>query len=103
MIPRLTGREGDRAVAHQGGGYTMARSRCQQRVPAYLGIEMGMQVDKTWRYSSTLGIDFLSGTAINFADLSNGVTADAHISRVGFAARAVYNQSVPDYHVISHV
>ena len=92
----LAGREGDAAVAEQGGGDAVPGDGRQHRIPADLRVEVGVQVNKSRRDREPVGADLLLASAVHFADGGDGVAVDGDIRGKRFGTRAVDDLAVPN-------
>ena len=94
------GREGDAAVAEQGGGDTMPGDRGHVRIPADLGVEVRVQIDEARRDGLPAGVDFLAPVAGNFAHGGDGVAIDGNVAFERRAAGAIDDDTVANYEIV---
>ena len=71
-VGRLAGREGDAAVAEQGGGHAVPAHRRHLRVPADLRVQVRVQIDEAGRDGQPLGVDLALALAVDLADSRDG-------------------------------
>ena len=90
-------RKGNAAVPEQGGGDAVPGDRRHVRIPADLGVEVGMQVDEPRRHGMAGRVDFLAPLAADFADGADGVAVDGDVAFERLVAGAVDNGSVADH------
>ena len=98
----LAGREGDAAVAEQGGGHAMPGDWREQRIPAGLGVEVGVQVHETGRDGVALRVDFLAAPAGDLTDSGDRVAVDGDIAMGRLVAEPVDDEPVADGEIVSH-
>ena len=102
LVAGPTGREGHAAIAQQRSGHAMPADRRAARIPADLGIEMGMDVDEARRHMQAVGVDFAPGAAADLADFGDQATVDGHVAGKGLAAAAVNNLAATNHDVMCH-
>ena len=102
VVPVLgaDGRQGVAAVAGNDGGHTVPGGRERQRVPAELGIVVGVRVDEAWGYDETVSIDRPMRAPPDAADVGDDAALDAHVGVDHRQARAVDDGAVLDNEVV---
>ena len=95
--------EGDAAVAEQGGGDAMPGHRRHVRIPADLGIEMGVQIDEAGRDGMAGGVDLLLAGLRHCADRGDRIAVNGDVNFLGRIARAVHDEAVADYQIMSQL
>ena len=74
-------RERHAAVAHHHRRHAVPARRREQRVPADLRVEMGVQVDEARRDQPVGRVDLASAAAVDLADRDDAVAADPDVGR----------------------
>ncbi len=95
--------EGDAAVARHHRGDPVVHRRGPERIPAELGIEMGVGVDEPRRHHQSAGVDDLGGfDVIEAPDRQDVAVADGDIAPEAGHARSVDHDAALDQHVTLH-
>ena len=80
----------------------MPGDRRQQRIPARLGIEVGVKINEPRRNHVALCVDLAVPRVIDLADLGDGAAVDRDIAGEGFRTGAVDNVAAPDDEIVGH-
>ena len=82
----------------------MIRTRTHQWIPTDLGIQMGMQVDKSGGNHLALGINgFRRRRGTQITDARNTSVADRYVGLNGCSARAVDDTAARNNEIVFHV
>ena len=100
LVRRLAGRKGDAAVAHEHGGDAVPAHRRQRRIPANLGVEVGVQVDEAGGDGHALGVDLPPPLALDLAHLGDAAAFDGDIARHRLRAGAIDKLSPANHDVV---
>ena len=95
------GRDREAAVAGKHAGDAVVARRAQRRVPEYLGVVMGVDIDKPRRHHQTGGVDGFFRRLVDLADRHDTSVPDADIALVACGAGAVDDGSAFD-HIVQH-
>jgi hypothetical protein len=98
----LAGRERHAAVAEHDGRDAVPARRRRDRVPADLGVEMGVDVDEPRAHDPPLGVDRLPAAAIEVAHGGDPVAGDRHVAPERRTPGAVDHGPVSDHEVVCH-
>ena len=96
------GREGDAAVADQGGRDTVTRDRRDMRIPADLRVEVRMQVDEAGRDGHPFGVDFAPALGVHLADGGYRTAIYGDVGGRGLPAQAVDDLASADHDLMRH-
>ena len=97
------GREGHAAVAEQRGGDAVPGDGRHVRIPADLGVQVGVQVDEAGGDRMAAGVDFFDALGGYVAHGNDGVAVDGDIRGERFGAGAVHDGAVADYEIMCHL
>jgi hypothetical protein len=98
----LARREGDAAVAEHDRRDTVPARRRRHRVPADLGVEVGVDVDEPRAHDATFCLDRLAAVAVDIAHGRDPVARHRHVAPERRSPGAVDHRPVPDHQVVSH-
>src|SRR5262249_27447889 len=102
LVGGPAGREGDAAIAEQGRRDAMPAHRRAIRIPADLGVEMGVDVDKAGCDGHTLGVDLALGRTVELADTGDRTVLDAEVCTHWRRPGAVDQHATSDGDVVTH-
>ena len=107
-VRRLARRERDATVAHHHAGHTVPATRCPDRIPRNLRVQVGVDVDETRGHEAPFGVDLppahlLDTTVVERGDLGDHVTGDRDIAQERGRAGAVDDGTSSDDDLRSHV
>ena len=80
----------------------MPTDRRHVRVPAYLGVQVRMYVDKARSDHLPVGIDHLPRITVDLAQRNNHPLPDRHITHVRLTACAIHDGSTPNNDIVHH-
>ena len=72
------------------------------RVPADLGVKVGVQVDEARRHREAVSIDLPLALGVDLADLDDLVTVDGDIGAEWLGSCSVDDRTAPDNEVMAH-
>jgi len=94
------GGEANTAVAHDDGGDAMPGRRRQMVVPRGLAVVVGVNVDKTGCHQRTGCVDLAPATALDLADLDDGLAIDCDVGGSRRGPTAVDDCSASNYELM---
>ena len=81
----------------------MPANRRQRRIPADLGVQMGVQVDEARRHGHAVGIDLPPALAAYLTNFRDAPVADGEVAGDGLGPGTVHEFAASDYDVVHWV
>jgi hypothetical protein len=97
---RAAGRQADAAIAHHHAGDSMPRRAGDLRVPADLGVVMGVRIDEAGGDDQSVGVNRLLRSILDLSDFRDDALLDRNIGQALRRAGSVHYRSVFDQQVV---
>lgn len=101
-VSGLAGRKGDAAIAQQNRGHAMPADGGKQRVPADLGIQMGVDINKAGGDHQAIRLDHLARWAGGAANRGDHAAINGDIANKRLAPGPVHYQAAANDDVVGH-